>query len=42
MSFLDALERFGTNIPTEDEAYQMQMQIQPTPTPVNQSDYKWE
>jgi hypothetical protein len=41
-NFLDALNRFQTDIPTIDEAREMVIESQPTPLPVNPDDYKWE
>ena len=41
-NFLDALNRFQTEIPTIDEARDMVIESQPTPLPVNPEDYKWE
>jgi hypothetical protein len=41
-NFLDALNRFQTEIPTVDEARDMVIESQPTPLPVNPEDYKWE
>lgn len=42
MSFLDAMERFGTRIPTDDEVYENTVNAQPTPTPVDPGSYNWE
>lgn len=41
-NFLDALNRFQTDIPTVDDAREMVIEAQPTPLPVNPEDYKWE
>lgn len=42
MGFLDALDRFQTTIPTQEEVCEMRIQAQPEPLPVNPEDYKWE
>lgn len=42
MSFIDALNQFGTRVPTPDESYEMLVQAQPMMTPPDPSTQQWE